>query len=349
MNLNTTLCLHSKAGTKIRLFSAALIGFLFFSMAATLLFGAIPLQEISQGIYQRVFLGSSNWNPLLDERLPRLIVLICSGASLAVSGAVLQSLFNNPLASPSILGISIGGSLMVTLAFFLEWHDTYPYAIPASAFFGCILTLLSVYGLSRRRGEVQMTTLILTGIAVSTLLLAIQGAITYALRDHWQLMQIITEWAAGSTTDRSWSHVHMQLPLTIVGLAGCWIYAHEINILALGEEEAINLGVEVSKVRWRLFLCVALLTGGTIAAVGIIAFFGLVLPNLLRRILGPDNRRLVPLNMLAGASSLLTIDIFLRIFEIQAFSIGNISAILGGIFFLILLFGIQKDHSYSRV
>ena len=284
----------------------------------TLYYGVTPWGQILDGIYARIFDGSTAWNPLLDERLPRLIVLSCTGASLAISGAVLQSLFHNPLASPSILGISCGGSLAVTLAFIMGWQLYYPYAVPMSAFGGCLFTLLFVYGLSRRNGEVQMTTLILTGIAISTLLLAIQGAITYALRDRWQLIQTITEWEAGSTTDRSWKHVHMQLPLTIVGLLGCWSYAREINILALGEEEAKNLGVEVAKVRWRLFLCVALLTGGTIAAVGIIAFFGLVLPHVLRRITGPDNARLIPLNIVAGGSTLLALDIILRIFEIHA-------------------------------
>jgi iron complex transport system permease protein len=312
----------------------------------TLTFGPTSWTTIWNGIIDRMVHGSSLWNPLLDERLPRLIVLVCTGASLAVSGAVLQSLFHNPLASPSILGISFGGSLAVTLAFLLEWHLHYPYALPASAFCGCLLTLLCVYGLSIRKGELQMTTLILTGIAISTLLLAVQGAITYALRDQWELIQTITEWEAGSTADRSWKHVNMQLPLTLVGLAGCWNYAKEINIMALGEEEATNLGVEVSKIRWRLFLCIALLTGGTIAAMGIIAFFGLVLPHVLRRISGPDNRRLMPLNILVGGSTLLALDVILRVFEIHAFSIGNISAILGGIFFLLLLFGTQKKQCF---
>lgn len=231
----------------------------------------------------------------------------------------------------------------------MGWQLYYPYAIPMSAFGGCLFTLLFVYGLSRRNGEVQMTTLILTGIAISTLLLAIQGVITYALRDRWQLIQTITEWKAGSTINRNWKHVHMQLPLTIVGLFGCLSYVKEINILALGEEEAKNLGVEVAKVRWRLFLCVALLTGGTIAAVGIIAFFGFILPHVLRRISGPDNSRLIPLNIVAGGSTLLSLDVILRVFEIHAFSIGNISAILGGIFFLLLLFGMRRDNALMKV
>ncbi|MFQ5730176.1 MAG: FecCD family ABC transporter permease [Waddliaceae bacterium] len=310
--------------------------------------GATPLSQVWRGVLERLFEYSSNWNPLLDERLPRLIVLMCTGASLAVSGAILQSLFHNPLASPSVLGISCGGCLVVTLVFIREWHFYYPYAVPLAAFVGCLMTLLLVYALSYRKGGVQITTLILTGIAISSLLLAIQGAISYALRDRWEIIQTITEWEAGSTTDRSWKHVHMQLPLTLVGLMGSWIYCKEINILALGEEEAKNLGVEVSKVRWRLFLCVSLLTGGAIAAMGIIAFFGLVLPHLIRKITGPDNQRLIPLAILAGSATLLTLDVLLRVFGIRSFSIGNISAILGGIFFLLLLFGIRRESAFMR-
>jgi len=230
----------------------------------------------------------------------------------------------------------------------LQWQTKYPYSIPLAAILGCLITLLVVYSLSKRNGTVQISTLILTGIAVSTLLLAIQGAITYALRDHWQLIQTLTEWEAGSTSDRSWKHVHMQMPITIVGLFGCWTYSREINILALGEEEAKNLGVEVEKVRWRLFLCVALLTGGALAAVGLIAFFGLVLPHVIRKLFGPDSKNLIQLNMLVGSTTLVLLDLFLRVFEIHSFSIGNISTILGGVFFLALLINMSKGTGETQ-
>jgi iron complex transport system permease protein len=312
---------------------------------ATLMNGDTPWQEVWTGFLQRLNGETYQWNPLLDERIPRLIVLISTGASLAVAGAVMQSLFQNPLASPSVLGISCGGSLMVSIIFILGWHFKYPYAMSIAAFSGCLLTLFIVYVLSRRHGYVQTSTLILTGIAVSTLLLSIQGTISYALRDQWQLMQTLREWDAGSTLDRSWKHVHLQLPVTIVGLLGCLYYREEINILALGEEEAKNLGVEVSKVRFRLFICIALLTGGSIAAVGNLPFFGLVLPHVIRRLEGPDNRRLIPLCITIGGITLVLMDFLLRILDIHAFTIGNVSAILGGAFFLILLLGTRRQFS----
>lgn len=309
---------------------------------ATLLLGDLPWNVVWEGFLQRIHHETSTWNPLLDERLPRLLVILCTGASLAVSGAVMQALFQNPLASPSVLGISCGGSLAAIPIFIFEWHVGHPFFVPLAAFGGSLGTLLLVYALARKGSFVSIPTLILTGIAISTLLLAIQGAVLFALRDNWQLVQMITEWEAGSTADRNWKHVHMQLPLTLVGLIGCLRYRQELNILALGDEEALNLGVDVPKVRWRLFLFVALLTGGAIAAVGIIAFFGLVIPHLLRQLQGPDHQRLIPICILGGATFLALIDILLRIFGIHALSIGNVSAILGGLFFLILLAGKRR-------
>jgi len=313
----------------------------------TLISGETPWEKVWEGFILHLQGKSNLWNPLLDERIPRLIVLICTGASLALSGAVMQSMFHNPLASPSVLGISSGGCLSVILIFIFDLRYTYPYALPLAAFAGCFVTLCLVYSLSRLQEGKCLTNLILTGIAISTLLIAVQGLLLYALRDRWQLIQTITEWEAGSTIDRSWQHVHMQLPLTLVGLWGCWLYREELNILALGEEEAANLGVNVQRVRWRLFLCISLLTGGALAAVGMIAFFGLVLPHIVRRLQGPDHLILIPLCMVAGAAVLTFFDVCLRFFEWHDVSIGNLSAIIGGSFFLFLLFRPHKNLAYS--
>jgi len=303
----------------------------------TLLMGPMPWPRIWEGVIHRLDGSSTVWNPLLDERLPRLLVLLLTGASLAVSGAVMQSLFQNPLASPGVLGLSSGGSLMALLILISGWHILCPFAISVAAFGGCLVTLMIVYSLARSHGSLQIHLLILTGIAISTVLAALQGTLAYALRDHWELMQAVTEWEAGSTYDRTWQHAHMQLPLAIVGLGGCWKYRHEINILALGEDDARNLGVDVDKVRWRLFLCVSLLTGGAMAAVGVIPFFGLILPHVIRRLLGSNNAQLIPMCTLGGGIVIIAIDIALRLLSIHWLSIGNVSAVIGGLFFLTLL------------
>lgn len=320
---------------------------LFIGSIFILITGETPWEKVWEGFLLRIQSKSTTWNPLLDERIPRLIVLICTGAALSTSGAVMQSMFHNPLASPSVLGISSGGCLAVVLVFIFDLRFSYPYALPLAAFIGCFLTLCLVYCLSRWQEGMHLTNLILTGIAISTLLIAIQGLLLYALRDRWQLIQTITEWEAGSTIDRGWQHVHMQLPLTLVGLWGCWIYRGELNILSLGEEEAANLGVDAKQIRWRLFLCISLLAGGALAAVGMIAFFGLVLPHIIRRLQGPDHYFLIPLCMVGGAAVLTLLDLILRFFNLHDISIGNLSAIIGGIFFLFLLFRPQRNVAYT--
>lgn len=325
------------------------IALLFVASAATLISGETPWNKVWAGMMERLWGHGEGWNPLIDERLPRLIVLVCSGASLAVSGAVVQSLFHNPLASPSVLGISSGGCLFAIFAILLEWRYAHPYAVPLAAFLGCCLTLCLVYALSRAQAGRPLVNLILTGIAISTLIGALQGILLYSLRDQWQLIQTITEWEAGSTVDRSWQHVHMQLPLTLVGLWGCWRYRKELNILALGEEEAANLGVDVFRVRWHLFLCVSLLTGGALAAIGLIAFFGLILPHIVRRLYGPDHLILIPQCILFGAMTLTLLDVVLRQFHWSHLSIGNVSAVIGGLFFVFLLFRSSPlSHSYVK-
>lgn len=303
-----------------------------------LLSGQTPWHQVQQGMIDHLFYHSNEWNPLLDERLPRLIVILCTGASLAVSGAVMQAVFQNPLASPSILGITAGGSLSVIFVLILNLQMLFPFAIPLAAVLGCLITLFIVYGLYKSGGFSEINSLILTGIAISTLLLAVQGAILYAKRSDWQLIQLITEWEAGSTADRSWAHVHMQLPLTIIGLMGCCRYRHELNLLCLGEEDALCLGVDVAKVRWRLFICVALLSGGALASLGIIAFFGLMLPHIVRKLVGTDHNELIPACLIGGAAALVYLDQTIRFFNIRSLSLGSVSAMIGGIFFLTLLF-----------
>ncbi len=328
------------------LFAKSCICLLFITLAiATLLQGEAPLEIVWQGVLARFFSDNALWNPLLDERLPRLIILICTGASLAVSGAILQALFQNALASPSILGITSGGSLCIILVYLLGWQSQTPYAMPVAAVFGSLATLLLVYSLSRKKGALHLGNLILTGIAISTVLIAIQSAILYSVRDNWQLFSTLSLLEVGTSSDRSWLHVHLQLPLTLIGLLGSWYYKKELNLLALGDEDAANLGVDVEKIRWRLFLCVALLTGGALAAMGVIAFFGLVLPHIVRYLFGNNNVVIIPFCIVAGGTLLMGLDLFLRYFAIHNFSIGNISTILGGIFFLILLFGRRQERA----
>ena len=302
--------------------------------------GDVSWSLVWQGCLDRISGSSNLWNPLLDERLPHLIVLLCSGSSLAVSGLVMQSIFQNPLASPSVLGISSGSSLLVILVFIFNLQNTLPFAIPTAAIGGALLTLICLFSLTR---GASLYTLILTGIALSTVLLGVQSSLLFALRENWQLIQTVNEWEAGASLGHTWKHVHMQLPLTIIGLSAAVAHSKKLNILALGEEEALNLGVQVTQIRSLLFFSVAILTGGALAAIGHVTFFGLILPHLLRKLYGPDHNSLVPLSILAGGASFVLLDLFIRSLHLVTLSIGTLSALLGGVYFLYLLY---KKNEY---
>lgn len=299
--------------------------------------GQIDWDTVWKGALERIQGTTHAWNALLDERIPRLIVLLCSGASLAASGAIMQSLLQNPLAAPTILGLTAGSSLMVVLVFISGFHLVYSWSVPLAAILGSLAILSILACMNRAHDKRPFSELILLGIALATLLLAIQQTVLYAFRDNWQLIQVVTEWEAGSSFDRSWEHVHMQLPVTIIGLAVCFYYRNEMNILALGDEEARTLGVDVRTVRWRLILSVSLLSGGATAALGSVPFFGLILPHLLRRLFSSNHRILIPLCVFGGAATLIAFDILLRQTQLHFLTIGNLSAIFGGVFFLYLL------------
>ncbi|MCB1118753.1 MAG: iron ABC transporter permease [Chlamydiia bacterium] len=277
------------------------------------------------------------WNPFMDERLPRTLLLVMTGASLAAAGAVMQALFQNPLASESVLGITSGGTLAAVLIFLTNGHLSFPWLIPVGTVLGCLGTLLFVWSLASSRQSILLGHLILTGLAVTTLLIAVQGVITYMMRDNWQIYQILTEMEAGTTLNKGWRHFHMQFPLTLVGLSGIFYYRREINLLSLGAEEAMNLGVDVYKVRFRLFLFVASLTGGALAAIGNVGFFGLMMPHIARKLSGPNHLTLIPLSAWLGMISLLLLDTLIRHLAIYSLSLGNICALFGGLFFLFLL------------
>jgi iron complex transport system permease protein len=221
----------------------------------------------------------------------------------------------------------------------MGWQLTYPFAVAIFAFVGAVVTLCTVYLLSRHSAGTH--TLVLTGLALGTFLLAVEGALLYMFRDRYSLIQLWMEWSAGSFIDRSWVHVHQQLPLTIIGITGSLRYRKELNLLSLGDEEALNLGVDVNRIRWRLFLFVALLTAGSLAGCGIIPFFGLVLPHLIRLYSGADHRILLPACCFFGASLLLFMELTLRQFSVHALTIGQLSAFFGGLFYLTMV--VRRD------
>ncbi|WP_277372759.1 iron ABC transporter permease [Pseudomonas sp. AA-38] len=275
-------------------------------------------------------------------RMPRTLLGLCVGAVLALTGVAMQGLFRNPLADPGLVGVSGGAALGAALAIVggsqlgslpPTWS---PYVLSLSAFLGGLLVTALVYRLGRRDGQTQVATMLLAGVAMTALAGAGVGLFTYLADDA--TLRSLTFWNLGSLNGASYSRL-WPLLLVAVGVA-CWLprRAAALNALLLGESEARHLGFEVERLKRELVLCTALGVGAAVAAAGLIGFVGLVVPHLMRLLVGPDHRVLLPASLLAGASLLLLADLLARMLLAPAeLPIGIVTALIGAPFFLYLL------------
>jgi ABC-type Fe3+-siderophore transport system permease subunit len=280
-------------------------------------------------------------------RVPRLILALLVGASLAAAGAVMQCFFQNPMASPYIVGVSSGAALGATVAFafdinvrlgghaggFVSFLADQPVAL--LAFAGGLGVTFIVYLLSRRGGRIHLPTLLLTGIALGTLALALAWFVLF-LRRPYDYEGIIF-WLMGSFNGKGWSRVAMVFPYVVIGIAFISIFARDLNVMLLGEETAQHLGVHVERVKLLLLIASTILAAACVAAVGVIGFVGLVVPHLMRLLVGPDHRRLIPACLLGGGLLLILADDAARILFREMIPIGVITSMLGCPFFLYLL------------
>ncbi|KAE9631679.1 FecCD family ABC transporter permease [Parasedimentitalea maritima] len=280
---------------------------------------------------------------LFDIRLPRLCLGILVGASLAVSGAVMQGLFRNPLADPGIVGVSAGASLAaisaIVLGAFLPpaIRDlTGNYLVPVSAFFGGWGSTLILYRVSTRRGQTSVATMLLAGIALGALAGALSGILVYMADDNQ--LRDLTFWGMGSLAGATWTKVLAATPIVLAALAVAPFIARGLNGLALGEAAAGHIGISVQRVKNISILSVAAATGAAVAVAGGIGFIGIVVPHLLRLATGPDHHSLLPNAALLGASLLLAADMIARTVIAPAeLPIGIVTAVLGAPVFLWIL------------
>ncbi|CAN5615397.1 iron ABC transporter permease [soil metagenome] len=273
---------------------------------------------------------------LWSIRLPRVVLTGLVGAALAVSGAALQGVFRNPLADPGLIGVSSGAALGAVASIVLALSPFGSWSLSIFAFIGGLLTTMIVYVLARRGGRTDVVTLILTGIALN----AIAGAGTsffIYLADDAQL-RTITFWTMGSTGGATWKAVSIYLPFAAIGLLLIPRFGSALNLLVLGEYEARHLGVNTERTRVVLILLTATLAGASVAIAGTIGFIGLIVPHLIRLLVGPDHRILIPASAFGGATLLLLADLFARtIVSPSELPLGTVTALLGGPFFLWML------------
>lgn len=280
---------------------------------------------------------------LWDIRAPRTVLGVIVGASLGLSGAILQGLFRNPLADPGIVGVSAGASLGAIAAIVLGamlplgmQQVLGTYLVPVAAFLGGWIVVILLYAIATRHGRTNVATMLLAGIAIAALSGALTGILMY-LSDDQQLRDL-TFWQLGSLGGATWSKVLTAGPIVAVALGLALTLGWGLNGLALGEATALHLGIPVQKVKRLAVLATAAATGAAVAVSGAIGFIGIVVPHLLRISTGPDHGPLLINAALLGAALLLWADVLARVIVSPAeLPIGIVTAVLGAPVFLWIL------------
>ena len=276
-------------------------------------------------------------------RLPRILMGMLIGAALAVSGAVMQGLFRNPLADPGIVGVSAGAALgaisvIVLGPTVLGWFVVLTgfFAMPIAAFIGAVSVTFILYAIATRQGRTSVATMLLAGIAIGSFAMAITGILTF-IADDLQLRQL-TFWGLGSLAGGTWTKIASAGPIILVALAATPFLARSLNALALGEGAALHMGVPVQRMKNIAILAVSAATGAAVAISGGIGFVGIVVPHILRLAIGPDHRYLLPCSALLGAAFLILADCVARTIVAPAeLPIGIVTAAIGAPFFLWIL------------
>ncbi|WP_425348594.1 FecCD family ABC transporter permease [Pararhizobium arenae] len=280
---------------------------------------------------------------IFDIRLPRAVLGLLVGAALAVSGAVMQGLFRNPLADPGLVGVSAGASLGAVLVIVLGSATFGPlfaafgfYALPIAAFLGGLATTFLLYRIATRSGHTSVATMLLAGIAIAALAGAITGVMIFVADD--QQLRDLTFWGLGSLAGASWPKILAAAPIILLSLAVVPFLARGLNALTLGEAAAFHMGVPVQRLKNVAIVSVAAATGASVAVSGGIGFVGIVVPHVLRLVIGPDHRFLLPASALLGGILLIFADMIARTIVPPAeLPIGIITAFAGAPFFLWIL------------
>ncbi|HDM88804.1 MAG TPA: iron ABC transporter [Candidatus Bathyarchaeota archaeon] len=329
----------SKRLLKWRATVTYLILLLFLSLILTLAIGPVyisPADILKVFCWKIGILDSSPGkvyvNIILQLRLPRILFGIIIGASLSVSGMVMQALFRNPMASPYVIGVSSGSALGAAIAMNMLPPIIGVYTTPAVAFFTGLFTLILVYNLARVEGRLRTDTLLLAGIAISYFFSAIISILVWIMA---QERHQIVLWLMGGLWGADWIKIDVITPVTFIGLAVTYMFAKDLNAMLLGEETAQSLGTNVELTKKTLLVISALMISASVSFSGMIGFVGLVVPHVMRLLVGPDHRILIPSSALAGGIFLAWSDALARV--LMEIPVGVVTAISGVPFFIYLL------------
>lgn len=280
-------------------------------------------------------------------RAPRVVVAGLAGAALAVAGAQLQGVFRNPLAEPSVIGVSQGAALGAVVAFVTGLAARTALWLPLFAFVGAFVALLLVYLIASGGGRTPVATLLLAGIALGAMLSAAASLLISLSFVDWQVAAEIVFWMMGGLESRTWTHVWISLPFVVLGVALSMWYSRDLDLMLLGEETSASLGVEVEAVKGVILTTAAILTGSAVAVSGVVGFAGLVVPHAIRLVLGPAHRALLPACVISGAAFLIVCDLIARtIHSPTEVRLGIVTAAFGAPFFLYLLRRQHREVGY---
>jgi iron complex transport system permease protein len=270
---------------------------------------------------------------IMDVRLPRVLTAALVGGALAMAGAIFQAILLNPLADPYTLGVSSGAAFGAALALILNLTLIGGYSVPMFAFAGALAAVFAVLSLAGSDRNYAANSLILAGVIVSAILSAGIGFIKYLADEQ---VSVIIFWLMGSFAARTWFDVALVLVATIITLLAALFYGRDLNVMALGLRSSDSLGVDTARTRKTLLIIASLVTAISVSVSGIIGFIGLIIPHLMRFIIGPDNRKLIPASCLAGATLLLVADTISRAVLPREVPIGVLTALIGGPFFCLI-------------
>ena len=272
---------------------------------------------------------------LTEVRLPRALIALLAGATLGLCGAAMQGLLRNPLASPGLVGSAGGAALGASLTLYSGLAAGFWLALPAGGIVGSLLATLLVYSLAGRAAGTA--TLILAGVAVNSIAMALISLLINLAPSPYAVREIVL-WMLGSIANHSMDDFWIMLPGTLLGWALLAGTGRSLDALTLGEETAHTLGVNLDRLRWRIFIAIALAVGSAVSTTGAIGFVGLVPPHLLRPLVGFQPGRLLPASALGGAIMLLCADIGVRLFPAGTeIKVGVLTALVGAPFFLFLI------------
>ncbi|TLG01892.1 iron ABC transporter permease [Nocardia cyriacigeorgica] len=325
-------------------FAVAIAALIVLALASAAI-GQVPtsIAEVAGSVLHRIGL---DWGPmpahpagevtLWEVRFPRVMLAILVGAALATAGALLQGVFANPLAEPGVIGVSAGAAVGAGTVIVVGGAFVAAWSVAAAAFVAGLATTALVYLLARSNGRTEVVTLVLTGVAINAFASGLIAFLLFvaspAARDQ------IVFWQLGSLNGATWSAVWVVAVLTVVGVCAAIVVAPKLDLLSLGESAARHLGVDVERLRRNVIVMVAILTTAGVAFSGIILFVGLIVPHLVRMLVGPGHRVLIPLSAVLGAVVLLAADVAARSLVDNAdLPLGMLTSLIGGPFFFWLL------------